>query len=216
MKNQTIIFYKEFKISLLFLLTAITIVILHLLFHPVRVFDMDTSIFYMDEKYTIASFYTTITAFLIGFMGLINLKKSKIILKTASDITFALFFIALAFDEYFEVHEFINTLVKASLNKESIFKTLSNMSWIFPLLWIIISVFILLATKIKMSSMEIRLPLILGTLCFFLILIFELLGSLTYGQNIYLYFVAIEEGLEMVSMSLFLKATLIEIKLNSI
>jgi hypothetical protein len=43
-----------------------------------------------------------------------------------------------------------------------------------------------------------------------LVLVLELAGSGTYGKHIYLYFVAAEEGLEMMGMSFFLLAALLE------
>ena len=48
-----------------FLATALVIVGLHLVFHPVRVLGMNTSIFYMDEKQNLAAFFTTVTGFLV-------------------------------------------------------------------------------------------------------------------------------------------------------
>jgi len=66
--------------------------------------------------------------------------------------------------------------------------------------------------KFFRTDKRIRLPLCLGILCFVFILIFEIAGSATYGQNIYLYFVAFEEGLEMIAISLFLYFVLVEKK----
>lgn len=204
--------HRENMIFAAFLVCALVIVILHFLFHPVRVLDMDTSIFYMDEKYTLAAFFTTVTAFLTGFISLTNIRKSEERIKKAVDIACGVFFLGLAFDEYFEIHEYTNTLIKLSLTDGGILKTLSNFSWIFPLLVIVIFVFLLFFIKIQKSDKNVRKPLIIGVFCFFWVVIFELLGSATYGRHIYLYFVAIEEGLEMVGVSFFLLAALIESK----
>jgi hypothetical protein len=43
----------------------------------------------------------------------------------------------------------------------------------------------------------------LGITSFVLVLFFELLGGQSYGQDIYIVFVGIEEGLEMIGVSLF-------------
>jgi hypothetical protein len=173
---------------------------------------MDTSIFYMDEKCTLAAFFITVTAFLVGCLSLSRALSLKKLRQKIIDTGYGLFFIILALDEYFEIHEYTNTVIKTSFKEEGILKTLANFSWIFPLSLIITAVFILLLIKIKTVRKKIRMPLILGSLSFLTVLIFELLGSTTYGQNIFLYFVAIEEGLEMIGASFFLLAGLMEAK----
>jgi hypothetical protein len=212
MKNYFGRHQQEFIIFLIFLFLALFIVILHLLFHPIRVLGMDTSIFYMDEKNTLAAFFSTVTAFLVGYLAFLNISKNKIKLRKIININYGLFFILLALDEYFEIHEYVNIIIKSSLKEEGIFKILSDFSWIFPLFLVIILVFSLLLIKIKLTTEEIRKPIIIGVFCFLFVLIFELFGSATYGQNIFLYFVAIEEGLEMIGVSFFLLAGLIEKK----
>lgn len=200
----------EIVTFLFFLLAALIITVLHLFFHPVRVLGMDTSIFYMDEKYTLAAFFSTVTAFLIGYLALTNISDGKSGVKKIVDIAFGFFFVILAFDEYFEVHEYTNTIIKANLKEAGIIQTLSNLSWIFPLSLIIIMVFSLLVVKLKIASKRVRKPMFTGILCFFAVLIFELFGSASYGRDIYVYYVAVEEGLEMIGASLFLLAVLIE------
>lgn len=59
------------------------------------------------------------------------------------------------------------------------------------------------------------LGMIFGSLCFLAVLVFELFGSATYGHDVYVYFVAIEEGMEMIGVSFFLMATLIESHFDS-
>lgn len=208
--------YKSYKTQVeifgLFFAAAFTIVVLHLLYHPVRVLGMDTSIFYMDEKYTLAAFFSTVTAFLIGYLAITNIGKGKMNSKRIINLSYGLFFIGLALDEYFEIHEHANTLVKAAITQDGVTKTLANLSWIFPLSAIIVFVFILFIYKIKHSVSSVRLPLVLGVLCFFVVLIFELLGSASYGKDIYVKYVAIEEGMEMIGTSFFLLATLVETK----
>lgn len=202
---------KQFAIFLFFFFFAVFIVILHLLFHPIRVFGMDTSIFYMDEKYTLAAFFTTITAFLVGYLSLTNIlfhKTGKV--NKITDFGYGLFFLILSFDEYFEIHEYFNGMIKSGLKEKEILTTLANFSWIFPLSIIITAIFILILIKIKKAGREAKKPLFIGCLSFFIVLLSELCGSATYGKNIYLYFVAIEEGMEMIGVSFFLFATLIE------
>jgi H+/Cl- antiporter ClcA len=77
--------HQPYLIASAFFLSALLIVLLHLTLHPVRVLGMSTSIFYMDEKYTLAAFMTSVTAFLAGFVFVVNamfhrqIKKRKII-----------------------------------------------------------------------------------------------------------------------------------------
>ena len=62
---------------MLFIVAAI-IVLLHFLFHPVRLFGMDTSIFYMDEKITLTAWFTTVVYFFaaaIAFLSPRNLPR---------------------------------------------------------------------------------------------------------------------------------------------
>lgn len=204
-------YHQQFLVFLIFLFLAFLIVILHLLFHPVRVLGMDTSIFYMDEKYTLAAFFTTITAFLVGYLSLVNAVSSKIkFINKIVNIGYGLFFVILSIDEYFEIHEYINAIIKLGFKEKGKLGALVNFSWVFPLFIIIMAIFTLLLVKIKKTEKEINKPLILGCLSFLVVLLFELLGSATYGQNIYLYFVAVEEGMEMVGISFFFLATIIE------
>lgn len=197
---------------LVFAGTAVGITLLHLLFHPIRVLGMDTSIFYMDEKYTLAAFFSVVTAFLIGFLSLSRVapaqpKGNKRLLETA----YGLFFLILSLDEYFEVHEYITTLVKSYFHNGELIGLLANASWIFPLSLCIGVIFILLTMKILQAAHNVRIPMILGACSFMIVLALELLGSIAYGQSVYVIFVAMEEGMEMIGISFFLLATLQEV-----
>ena len=189
---------------------AVLIVLFHLLFHQIRIIGMDTSIFYMDEKYTLASFFSTVMAFLVGFLVLTEATKIKLKSNRLVNVVYGLFFIGLSFDEYFEIHEYANTLIKSALREETVFSVLSNISWIFPLFLVIVIVILLFFTKWHQANKTARWPMQIGMMCFGAVLIFELLGSVSYGKSIYLYFVAIEEGLEMIGVTFFLLATLVE------
>lgn len=200
----------SFFVFLSFLLIDFLIVILHLLFHPLRVLGMNTSIFYMDEKYTLAAFWTTTSAFLVGFLNLKQIYFLKTTKEKVVDLGYSIFFLLLSLDEYFEIHEYLNDVLKNHLQKNSLLGLLANFSWIFPLSIIIFLILLLLFWKIKTSQKKFKIPLFLGCLSFLLVLFFEFLGSATYGQNIYLYFVALEEGLEMIGLSFFLLETLMK------
>lgn len=195
----------------IFLITALAIVGLHLSLHPVRVLGMDTSIFYMDEKYTLASFFTTITAFLGGFLYMMSINSKSQKLDHLTTLLIGVFLMLLSIDEFFEVHEYTNTLIKIQLQNTTPLGILSNISWIFPLSLIIIGCFTLFFLKIlRENNKFIKRAILGGSYCFVIVLVFELLGSLTYGQDVYVYLVAMEEGLEMIGVTFFLMAALLE------
>jgi hypothetical protein len=63
-------FKQSYLIGSVFFLLAGLVIVLHFLFHPVRVLGMNTSIFYMDEKHTLAAFFVSTVAFLVGYLSL--------------------------------------------------------------------------------------------------------------------------------------------------
>lgn len=174
---------------------------------------MSTSIFYMDEQITLSAFYVIVTSFLTGFLCLqtfsqLKTKKEKLFWGSLGG-----FFLVLSMDEYFEIHEYINTLVKLSLKKGTLLSQLAHLSWIFPLFSIVFFFLVLFFWGIfNEKHAQAKSALTLGTFFLGIVLIVEILGSLTFGQHIYLYFVAIEEGTEMIGTLLFLLAILNKIE----
>ena len=198
-------------VSKILFLTAIVTVILHFTMHPVRVLDMQTSIFYMDEEFTIAALLTSAFAFYAGILALdYYLLRRKVVNLIWSGI-----FFALALDEYFSIHEYLNGLFKRYLDETSILSNLASVSWIFTLgvIFLAIAVFILYWT-VKEQNKAARLMLFLGMASYVTVLIIELIGGQTYGRDIYLVFVGIEEGLEMVGTIFFIEAFRQKLKLN--
>lgn len=194
--------------------SALLIVLLHFLFHPVRVLGMTTSIFYMDEEITLAAWFQQVVAFTTGLLALYQvlpaLKDKKEKLLTAG---FGLFFIVLSFDEYFSIHEYINTVVKETLKTGSLFGNLAQLSWIFPLSGVITIVFALFIMQIIREPIRtVRKWLMVGILSYVGVILFEFLGSLTYGNSIYVLFVGLEEGLEMIGGVAFLASVLCKIE----
>jgi hypothetical protein len=185
-------------------LLAIFIVILHFLFHPVRVLGMSTSIFYMDEKVTLAAFYTTVVTFVVGFLTLYNLDHFKKRFEKFLYFVFGVFFIYLAFDEYFEVHEYANELVKTHFTENTVGQ-LAQLSWIYPLFILIMAVFLVFSLILVMEkSIKSKIFVLLGMLSYFFVIVFEFLGASTFGQDIYVTYVGVEEGLEMLGSAFFL------------
>ena len=200
---------KKNCIFLIFLSTAFLIVLLHFLFHPIRALGMRTSIFYMDEKVTLSAFYTIVTAFVTGFLSLMLVDKLKNQKEKLFWSALGVFFLILSIDEYLEIHEYVNTLVKLTLKKESFAGQLAHLSWIFPLFLVILAFFSLfLWGIINEKKPQVKSALMKGAFCFGIVLILEILGALTFGKHIYLYLVAIEEGAEMLGTAFFLLGVL--------
>ena len=190
-----------------FLISALIIILFHFLFHPIRVLGMSTSIFYLDEQITLAAFFTIVVSFTTGYIALTHHQKVKNLAERLIISCWGVFFIIMAMDEYFEIHEYINTLVKLNF-KNSQIGILANISWIFPLLTLILTVFAFWTyILIKEKQTKVKYPLMVGLVSFMLVLVFELLGSKAFGKNIYILYVGLEEGLEMVGSSFFYLAT---------
>lgn len=196
-------------IFLFFLSSAFLIILFHFLFHPVRVLGMNTSIFYLDEQITLSAFYSIVTSFLIGFLCLGMIDKLKMPNEKLFWQALGGFFLLLSIDEYFEIHEYVNTLVKLALKEGSLAGRLAHFSWIFPLFLVILSFLALFIWGIfNEKNLQVKSSLISGTFLFIIVLLFEILGALTFGQHIYLYFVAVEESAEMLGTAFFLLAVL--------
>ena len=191
---------------MLFIVAAI-IVLLHFLFHPVRLFGMDTSIFYMDEKVTLTAWFTTVVYFFaaaIAFLSPRNLPR----------VGMGIFFLLLSLDEYFEIHEYINTLLKTIVAKETLAGSLFHFSWIFPfaiLIGAILLSFFLVAKQ--ETNKHLKKLLFTGLVGFGFVLVMELVGGATYGLPVYVVMVGVEEGLEMFSAVIFLRYMLQSSKL---
>lgn len=185
----------------------LVVIILHFLFHPVRVLDMPTSIFYLDEEITIASFVTFITAFLVGYVHIETAMQIKDKVNQKLTIVVGILFVLFSIDEYFELHEYTNTLVKGLLGNEGLIGQLANLSWIFSLFFVIIGAFsIFLWTIKKEENRYSRTAYMVGSALFVVVLLLEVFGAANYGKNIYLVSVGIEEGGEMLAMTAFLMA----------
>ena len=200
---------KNNVVFVIFFSLAFLIVLLHFLFHPVRVLGMSTSIFYLDEKVTLGALFSIVTSFLTGFWCLMLIDKLKNQKEKLFWSALGVFFLILSIDEYLEIHEYVNTLVKLSFEKGNFIGQLARFSWIFPLFLVIISFFAIFLWGIaneKKSS--VKSALTAGTFFFMIVLVLEILGAMTFGKHIYLYLVALEEGAEMFGASLFLLAAL--------
>lgn len=210
MGRYLVVYGKEMRMFTAFLSVAFIIIFLHLAFHPVRVLGMNTSIFYMDERYTLASYFVTVVAFLTGYTALHEIRMNNG--TNLRNFGYGLFFILLSLDEFFEIHEYANDVVKGMLSVDHPVGALARQSWIFPLSFVIGGIFILFIAKLLAMKPDAKKPFIIGMICFVLVLVFELIGGAIYGDPSYVYAVAIEEGMEMIGMSFFYLATHISVR----
>ena len=196
------------KIFSFFFAASVLVTLFHFLFHPVRVLGMETSIFYMDEAISLAAFFSTLVLFLTGYVFLTGLHRIKDRLLKSLYLILGLFFVYLSFDEYFEIHEYLNTFIKMSLS-QNILGLLANYSWVISLGVLVLLAFLaFFAVLYFEKDRKVKMPVFLGVIAFFFVLVFEMLGAATYGMDIYLLFVGIEEFMEMAGASLFLLAAL--------
>ncbi|MCA9382984.1 hypothetical protein KC909_01335 [Candidatus Dojkabacteria bacterium] len=194
------------KTITIFISIALLIVVLHFGLHWWKVLGKEQSIFYLDEQITLGSVYTIVLAFLAGYLHINKLSTGVKMTERIKITTIAAIFFAFMLDEYLEIHEYLNTLVKSSLH-EGTLADLANLSWIFPLSIIIFSVFaIFIWNFITERNKYAKYSYLAGSLMFVLVIILELAGASSYGNNSYLYFVGFEEGLEMLAMSMFVLA----------
>lgn len=164
---------------------------------------MDTSLFYLDEELTFGSLFMLCLTFYAGILTLrlfLQTKQYKYL------IWLGIFWF-LAIDEYFSIHEYLNDLLKRTLEPDNGIALLASMSWVFTLgfLFMIPAGYILYQT-LKEENKRVRILLFLGLFSYVSVLIIEVIGGQTYGEDVYLKFIGIEEGLELVGTIFFIEA----------
>jgi len=197
---------KEIKfstVSRVFFLASFLTVLFHFLLHPLKVLNMSTSMFYMDEELTLASIFTVSFAFYCGVLAL----EYFLINRKYVNTLWILIFWGLAFDEYFSIHEYLNDLIKRNFSGNNILNELASFSWVFTLgiIFLLISLFIL-REVFRENDKKIKLLLLLGIISYVIVIGVEVIGGQTYGSTIYILFVGIEEGLEMIGTVFFIEA----------
>lgn len=197
-------FFRKFSpISKLFFVIVFLIVLAHFSLHEKRLFGMDTSLFYLDEELTFGSLFMLCLTFYAGILTLrlfLQTKQYKYL------IWLGIFWF-LAIDEYFSIHEYLNDLLKRTLEPDNGIALLASMSWVFTLgfLFMIPAGYILYQT-LKEENKRVRILLFLGLFSYVSVLIIEVIGGQTYGEDVYLKFIGIEEGLELVGTIFFIEA----------
>lgn len=196
-------------LSKVLLVIAILIIMLHFSFHQTRVLGMHTSLFYLDEEITLGALYTSCLAFFAGLLNLELYLKKRII----KCIGWVIVFGSIALDEYLSIHEFLNDFIKRTYAEGSFMSNLASTSWVLTIGLVFLLVALLILREIiKEKNKRIKSFMILGLLTYVLVITLELLGGQTYGKDIYLVFVGLEEGMEMIGTIFFIQAFLVKVE----
>lgn len=192
------------KISLAAFTTSLLIIFAHFTLHPVKLFGMYTSLFYMDESFTLAALFTSVAAVVVGVLFVAYGAHQKQLKPMLVNIAVGLFFIFFSLDEYFSIHEYIKEKVVEVFDVELVAGYVS-FSWILPLLVFIVAAIALLVLLITgEKNRASKKAYVLGLISFMAVLVLEVLGANSYGLLIYIAFVGLEEGLEMIGICFFL------------
>lgn len=195
--------FKNIKIhknSQVLILFSIITIVLHFTLHGLVILDKSYSIFYLDEEYSLGVVMTLGISFLTG-VSFINYSRERKIANFRSYSIAGFFFLAFAFDEFFSVHEYLNTLLRAD---GSFLKNIADYSWILSLMILIVIAFgFLIYLTLKEKNIDVKRSFAIGIIIFFLILGIELIGGRLYGDSKYLVAVGIEEFLEMLGIIFF-------------
>lgn len=196
------------------ILVVFLIVLSHFLLHPVRILAMPTSIFYLDEQVTLAVFFTLFLCSVTFMYALQNLKYLNTQYEKFLQILFAFIFAGFAVDEYFEVHEYLNGYLKYELEDDSVLEELAEISWVLPLSVVLLFIIgALMMVVYRESVSKVRRSYIFGILCLIAVVVLEFSGANSFGQDIYVTYVGLEEGLEMLAISSFLNGIIIKRRL---
>lgn len=98
-------------------------------------------------------------------------------------------------------------MIKRNFSGNNILNELASFSWVFTLgiIFLLISLFIL-REVFRENDKKIKLLLLLGIISYVIVIGVEVIGGQTYGSTIYILFVGIEEGLEMIGTVFFIEA----------
>ena len=157
----------------------------------------------MDEELTLASILTVSFAFYCGILAL----EYFLFNRKYINLLWILIFWGLAFDEYFSIHEYLNDLFKNNLSGNNLLNELASVSWVFTLgiIFLLIALFII-REVLREKNERIKFLLLLGIICYITVIGVEVIGGQTYGSTIYMLFVGVEEGLEMIGTVFFIEA----------
>lgn len=172
---------------------------------------MSTSLFYLDEEFTLGAMLMFCLTFYSGILALelfFSTRKVKYLLWLAV-------FWTLGLDEYFSIHEYLNDVLKRFLDPENGIAQLASTSWVLTLgVLFLIPAGYIFYQALSEKERNVRNLLLLGFCSYIAVLLIELVGAQTYGRDIYLFFIGIEEGLEMIGTIFFIEAFRQKLKIN--
>ncbi len=206
-------FKNKIKINLkVQLLIAISVLILvfHIFLDGWRPLGREYSIFYLDEEYTIGVLFTSAVAIFVG-IEFITYSFLKDIRQNILLLISGFFFLALALDEFFSIHESFNTYLGETLTGIQVISDTTSFSWVFSL-GIIVLLVILLLARLVISERDktIQASYIIGLSLFVSVLGLELIGGRLFGQEIYRFVIGLEEFFEMLGIIFFYNAIVLK------
>jgi hypothetical protein len=183
--------------------------VLHFAYHPVRVLGRSQSIYYLDEEITLAAYFITVISAFVGVIFLLNLKRINSKLDRLINLAVGLFFIFISLDEFFSIHEFVNGYIKENFNVIKNLDSLMSFSWIISLGFLVVfALTLLISLLLRERNRIIKFSYLFGIFCFLGVLVVEILGANSFGDDIYVFYVGVEETLEMLGVVAFLNGIL--------
>lgn len=191
---------------------AFVVILLHFLLQTWHPLGRTYSIFYLDEEITIATMFTSAIAIVtaVGFFEYAySIKKGSA--RRLLNYLIGLFFILLAADEYFSIHEYLNTVIRTEGTPVQALNAIAETSWVFSLGILIVLVLLGLLYYIwTESNAEAQSSYRLGLLFFIFVIIMEPIGGYFFGQWFYSLLVAAEELSEMLGICFFMNGIYIK------
>jgi hypothetical protein len=191
---------------------AFVVILLHFLLQTWHPLGRTYSIFYLDEEVTVATMFTSTIAIVtaVGFfeyaysLGKDNFRKIL-------NYLVGIFFLLLAADEYFSIHEYLNTVIRTEGTPVNALNSVAETSWVFSLGFLIAIVLLGLLYYIwKEDESRVQASYRLGLLFFIFVIIMEPIGGYFFGQWFYSLMVATEELSEMLGICFFMNGIYIK------
>ncbi|MBW7953160.1 hypothetical protein H3C67_00015 [Candidatus Dojkabacteria bacterium] len=181
--------------SLIFLSIIFVLALLHYFYHDIIVLGHSNSIFYLNEEFSLGTLFSCIFASFSTLLALKHFRHTKAI----SSLVWSILLFGLCLDEYLSIHEYLNEFIKRISNQESLFVNMAHYSWVISFgigLAAILFIFFIQQLRSTKSRAHKNL-LIAAVICYSLVLPLEVFGGQRFGRESYIYFILVEEVLEM-------------------
>jgi lipoprotein signal peptidase len=202
---------------MIYMLLVFAVLVLHFIFHSWHVLGRSYSIFYLDEEVTLATMLTSTLAIVTAvafFEFAYRVKKDR--LKSVTSYLAGFFFLALAADEYFSIHEYLNTAIRNDGESLGAIQGVAETSWVFSLGIIILIVILGFLYYIwNEKDSEVQKSYRIGLLFFIFVIVMEPVGGYFFGEWFYLFLVGAEEVSEMLGICFFMNGIYLKSKIKS-